>query len=598
MKYLGWSLWRSIGLGCLAISLAACDGKFAANSELPSNEQNTGSTSFLVQGQAVSSSTFQNFSIPSQNGLFSLEFDAIPNGNDISAISSLSNGAASSGSPGDVVVRFNPSGTIDALNGASYSATSSVSYSAGNAYHFSIAVNVPKASYSVFVTPDGGLEQVLAENFAFSASIASLNTFAIQASSGSHEVFNVNISIPLNTDPPASAPAPSPAPAITSANGTTIPPATQIVDSSKSVYTVVNGQIAQNGTIDTRTHQVSLLLYYNGLIYQEATSQDLWFSTNGSAWPNSTWTQVSGDPRAVISPAPAPSPAPVPAPSPAPSSSGLTPPVQAAAAGFHTLVLNQGGSAGWNIDVNNTGQPGYTWYQNGFGITSAKPSNFSVSNGILTIVGGGNSGWTLATVESASNSKGYVGTAYGGGMYTEASISLDPSCVNTGTGSWPAFWSMAVEHFTHNDQWTGQPSGYEHFIELDFMEFWGSYYTFANIDWSGVYGQSCGFYCTVNNVPNNMATVPSSTNWTNYNVYGGMVVPSYLNGGNGYTQSYFNNATSAKPNNFSTYNPSAAPPASGGQIFAVTDVDHLPLIMGTTQNCPMKVSYVRVWQKP
>jgi hypothetical protein len=87
-------------------------------------------------------------------------------------------------------------------------------------------------------------------------------------------------------------------PRTASATGTTIPSATAITDASHNVYTVAGGQIYQNGGVDPVTAQVTLLLYYNGNIYQQAHSD--WYELTSTSWPAGAngWTYLaSGDPR-------------------------------------------------------------------------------------------------------------------------------------------------------------------------------------------------------------------------------------------------------------------------------------------------------------
>lgn len=79
---------------------------------------------------------------------------------------------------------------------------------------------------------------------------------------------------------PAIAPSPS---------GAAIPNATQLVDVPLNIWTVVNGVVYINGVTAGFSANVTLLLYYNGTIYQEAHGQ--WFSWNGA------WNAVAGDPR-------------------------------------------------------------------------------------------------------------------------------------------------------------------------------------------------------------------------------------------------------------------------------------------------------------
>jgi polyvinyl alcohol dehydrogenase (cytochrome) len=76
-----------------------------------------------------------------------------------------------------------------------------------------------------------------------------------------------------------------------SANETTIPPATQIVDSSNNIWTVSSGVIQKNG-VSTPSAKVILLLWFNGTIYQENANHH-WWAWNGTGWG----PQIAGDPR-------------------------------------------------------------------------------------------------------------------------------------------------------------------------------------------------------------------------------------------------------------------------------------------------------------
>lgn len=67
-----------------------------------------------------------------------------------------------------------------------------------------------------------------------------------------------------------------------SAGGTTIPPATQIVDSQLDVWTVSGGHVYENGQL-TPSSGVILLLYAKGIVYQENIHNDWWLWSNG-AW--------------------------------------------------------------------------------------------------------------------------------------------------------------------------------------------------------------------------------------------------------------------------------------------------------------------------
>jgi hypothetical protein len=79
-----------------------------------------------------------------------------------------------------------------------------------------------------------------------------------------------------------------------SASGTTIPSTTQIIDSAHNTWTVSNGVVYENGVPAGYSANVTLLLYYNGTVYQENSSQSWW------SWGNGAWV-VAGDPRVVAS---------------------------------------------------------------------------------------------------------------------------------------------------------------------------------------------------------------------------------------------------------------------------------------------------------
>jgi hypothetical protein len=144
----------------------------------------------------TSSATWQNQSFASQTGNFNFDFDVTPNGTGLDGITGLSSGAVSGFSDLATAVRFNGTNTIDVRNGGSYTADTSVSYSAGTTYHFKMIVNVPNHTYSVTVTPSGGAQTALATNYAFrteQASVTSLSNWTLFSDSGTHSVCNAMI---------------------------------------------------------------------------------------------------------------------------------------------------------------------------------------------------------------------------------------------------------------------------------------------------------------------------------------------------------------------------------------------------------------------
>jgi hypothetical protein len=80
----------------------------------------------------------------------------------------------------------------------------------------------------------------------------------------------------------------------TSLNGTTIPWATQIIDSTGNVWTVSGGVAYENGAMAGYTQNVKLLLYVNNTISHENTAGGWW------SWIKGAWA-LSSDPRTAVS---------------------------------------------------------------------------------------------------------------------------------------------------------------------------------------------------------------------------------------------------------------------------------------------------------
>jgi YVTN family beta-propeller protein len=81
------------------------------------------------------------------------------------------------------------------------------------------------------------------------------------------------------------------APLYASASGTTIPSATQILDSQLKVWTLSGGKAYENGSL-TPSGGVILLLFYEGSVYQENLHHNWW------RWNGGAWVATSSDPRA------------------------------------------------------------------------------------------------------------------------------------------------------------------------------------------------------------------------------------------------------------------------------------------------------------
>ncbi len=154
----------------------------------------------LASGCFQASASWQNTSFAAQTSNFTFDFNATPSANNIDAVTGLNSGAATDYTSLAVIVRFNTSGTIDAVNGSSpggnYTADNTVAYTGGTTYHFHVSVNPTGHTYSVVVTPNGGSAVNLATNYQFrsdQATLSSFNNWAIFALTGSHTVCGITV---------------------------------------------------------------------------------------------------------------------------------------------------------------------------------------------------------------------------------------------------------------------------------------------------------------------------------------------------------------------------------------------------------------------
>jgi hypothetical protein len=115
-----------------------------------------------------------------------------------------------------------------------------------------------------------------------------------------------------------------------SSSGTVLSAPAGITDGGGTVWNLAasshNGlQVVRNGVVDSRTSNVTLLLYYQGKIYQRNNQNGWWYWDQSQGYP---WVSASGDPRSSTQPTQPPTPAP-PGPTPAPTPpTGPTQPTQ------------------------------------------------------------------------------------------------------------------------------------------------------------------------------------------------------------------------------------------------------------------------------
>jgi hypothetical protein len=234
------------------------------------------------------------------------------------------------------------------------------------------------------------------------------------------------------------------------------------------------------------------------------------------------------------------------------------------------------------------------------------------SDGSITLLGGGASNGQVASASSAANPENFQGIAFGGGAYFEATLKFDgwqgqsanPNATSTG---WPAFWSMSIEHLAQNgtDQWPGQAAGYEHFSEIDFLEYDLAYaqktddvYNGSIHDFYGVVDQTCApsAYCEIQNpYPTKIKQVPANTDFSAYHTYGLLWLPATAIA-DGYVQWYFDGESVGQPITWAQFTNESPGSTPADQDFGIVDLQHLVVILGTGTQYPMTISALSVWQ--
>jgi hypothetical protein len=175
-----------------------------------------------------------------------------------------------------------------------------------------------------------------------------------------------------------------------SANGTTIPSATQIIDSSGSVWTLAGGVVAENGAAAGYSANVTLLLYENGVIYQQ-NSAGGWWSWNGSAWASSS------DPRS--------------APAPTIGGSPATSDAAGQAYSFVPTTTNPGGGT-LQFSISNT--PAWASFNSLTGALTGTPSSGQVgdySNIVISVSNGSGSASLAAFSINVTSGSAPTGSA-------------------------------------------------------------------------------------------------------------------------------------------------------------------------------------------
>lgn len=228
---------------------------------------------------------------------------------------------------------------------------------------------------------------------------------------------------------------------------------------------------------------------------------------------------------------------------------------------------------------------------------SSDQLSFPASGGV-SITGGGTTGNNqIASVAKIVNGQ-WTGTAFSGGAYFEAEVAFDPSLINKIDG-WPSFWAMSVEHLAvlPEQYWPGQISTYEHYGEIDFLE-----YVTAAVEGQNTYGGNVHDWYgewqtrTDESLPyaEVVRTVPADTDWTQFQKIGCLWVPATATT-KGSLRWYFNDVQVGGVAEWDLFDPNSEPPP-GAARFGIIDHHRMALILGLGSGQTMNVRRVLVWQ--
>ncbi|HEY8716940.1 MAG TPA: immunoglobulin domain-containing protein, partial [Candidatus Acidoferrum sp.] len=158
----------------------------------------------LPSGCALSSGTWANSSLPqAQMDTFRISFDATPSVSPMDGVTGLSFGPAAAYTDLATAVRFNSTGTIDAVNGTTFSAASAIPFTAGVAYHFILDVYISTHTYNAYVVINS-TQTVIGSNLAFrstQATAAALSNLGSMAAAGTDTICNIALSAAPATAP-------------------------------------------------------------------------------------------------------------------------------------------------------------------------------------------------------------------------------------------------------------------------------------------------------------------------------------------------------------------------------------------------------------
>lgn len=163
---------------------------------------------FLIGGASFDlTEDWTNLAINSQNSSFDISYTCIPATSNVDAVTGVGGRTVENFSDLACIVRFAPSGIVDARDGSSYRSNTTLNYRANKLYRVRMSINLATKRYSATVTPDGESPVVVANNYAFrteQSSLSEIQTFAfLRVGNGSLKIQSIAIGESLLVGPSA-----------------------------------------------------------------------------------------------------------------------------------------------------------------------------------------------------------------------------------------------------------------------------------------------------------------------------------------------------------------------------------------------------------
>ena len=137
----------------------------------------------------------RTFDLPAAlTGAVEVTFDATPLADKMDGFTGISEAEPRKGRDVAAMVRFSDKGIMDVPDRNAFRSDQTIRYSANKVYRVRMVIDVPSRKYSVFVTPPGEAEVLLASKYEFrNHRTAPLNTFVVAGYDGKHRVSGVSL---------------------------------------------------------------------------------------------------------------------------------------------------------------------------------------------------------------------------------------------------------------------------------------------------------------------------------------------------------------------------------------------------------------------